>query len=298
MDARPAVSALGDALVLRPMRSDDVEAAEQVSALAFDERTSGGVPGRGAERRELWCSRTERAVQEDGPGCWVADREGEVVGVAVSIRRDTLWALSTWAVLPAWRGRGAGRPLLEASLTYASGALRRMVSSSADPHAVRNYLRVGFELHPQMTLHGQVDAADLPRVDRVRAGHRSDLEWMTSLVRQARGAAHSAGDHEGLGSAGALRVVDRAGRRGFAHLTHDGSIALLAASDRRTATELFVDALVRRDGLPFSQGHVTAANQWALRTGVAAGLQIRTDGYLGVSGLRPPTAYVHHGTLL
>lgn len=289
---------LGQGLVLRRMRLEDVEAAEQVSALAFDERTGDGTPGRGAERRELWCVRTARAIQQDGPGCWVADRDGEVVGLATSIRRDTLWSLCTWAVAPEWRGRGAGRPLLEASLTYASGALRRMVSSSADPHAVRHYLRVGFELHPQMTLHGQVNASDLPGTARVRDGQRSDLEWMTSLVRQARGAAHSSADHAELGSAGSLRVVDRAGRRGFAHLTHDGSIALLAASDRRTAAELFTDVLLRRHGQPFSQGHITGANQWALRTGVAAGLQIRADGYLGVSGLRPPTAYVHHGTLL
>ncbi|WP_110238752.1 GNAT family N-acetyltransferase [Nocardioides gilvus] len=298
MDAGLTVQPQGDGLVLRRMRLEDVEAAEQVSALAFDEHRQDGSPGRDAERRELWNVRTARAVQEDGPGCWVMERDGEVLGVATSIRRDTLWALSTWAVLPQWRGRGTGRPLLEASLSYASGTLRRMVSSSADPNAVRHYIRVGFDLHPQMTLHGQVDAVDLPRVDRVRDGHRSDLEWMTSLVRQARGAAHSASDHELLGAAGDLRVVDRAGRRGFAHLTHDGSIALLAASDRRTANDLFVDALVQRHGQPFTQSHVTGANQWALRTATAAGLQVSTQGYLGVAGLRPPQAYVHHGTLL
>lgn len=287
-----------EGVVLRRMRTEDVEAAEQVSALAFDERRADGSPGRDAERRELWCVRTARAVREDGPGCWVADRDGEVLGLATSIRRDTLWALCTWAVLPQWRGRGVGRPLLEVSMAYAEGALRRMVSSSSDANAVRHYLRVGFDLHPQMALHGRVDAGGLPRVDRVRDGLRGDLEWMTSLVRAARGAAHSDSDHAYLGSAGDLRVVDRAGRRGFAHLAHDGTIALLAASDRRTATDLFVDALTRRHSQPFSQGHVTAANQWALRTAVAAGLQIRADGYLGVAGLRPPTAYVHHGTLL
>lgn len=298
MDARPALRSLVDGLVLRRMRTEDVEAAEWVSALAFGERRQDGSPGRDAERRELWCVRTARATHDDGPGCWIAERNGEVLGVATSIRRDTLWALCTWAVLPQWHGRGVGRPLLEASMSYASGSLRRMVSSSADPHAVRHYLRVGFDLHPQMTLHGRVDAGDLPQVDRVRDGARGDLEWMTSLVRQARGAAHSEADHELLGAAGDLRVVDRAGRRGFAHLTPDGSIALLAASDRRTAADLFVDALVRRHGQPFSQSHVTAANQWALKTAVSAGLHVRTDGYLGVAGMRPPQAYVHHGTLL
>lgn len=298
MDVGLVVPPLGDGLLLRPMRLEDVEAAEQVSALAFSERRRDGTPGRDAEHRELWRARAARAVQEDGPGCWVVERDGEVLGLSTSIRRDTLWVLSVWAVLPQWHGRGVGRPLLEASMAYAAGALRRMVSSSADPNAVRHYVRVGFDMHPQMTLHGQVDAGGLPRVERVREGGRSDLEWMTSLVRQARGAAHSPADHASLGAAGELRVVERAGRRGFAHLDHDGTIALLAASDRRTATDLFVDALARRHGQPFSQRHVTAANQWALRTATAAGLRIRSEGYLGVAGMRPPTAYVHHGTLL
>lgn len=298
MDARPAAHTPFAALVLRPMRAEDVAVAEQVCGLALGEHRSDGSPGRDAERRALWRARTARAVRDDGPGCWIAERDGEVLGVATAIRRDTLWALDTWAVLPRWRGHGVGRALLEASLSYASGALRRMVSTSSDPHAVGHLLRAGFDLHPQMTLHGTVDATELPRTRRVRDGHRDDLEWMTSLVRQARGAAHSAADHEHLGATGALRVVDRAGRRGFAHLTHDGSIALLAASDRRTATDLFVDVLVRRHGESLDQSRVTAANQWALTTAVAAGLQVRTDGYLGLAGLRPPGAYVHHATLL
>lgn len=298
MDARPAAHPPFDGLLLRPLRAEDVTVAEQISGLALGELRPDGSPGRDAERSALWRANTARAVRDDAPGCWIAERDGESIGVSTAVRRDTLWVLSTWAVLPRWRGHGIGRALLEASLSYASGALRRMVSTSSDPHAVRHLLRAGFDLHPQMTVHGTVDATELPRTGRVRDGHRSDLEWMTSLVRQARGAAHSAADHEHLGAAGTLRVVDRAGRRGFAHLTHEGSIALLAASDRRTATDLFVDVLVRRHGQPLDQSRVTAANQWALTTAVAAGLQVRTDGHLALAGLRPPGAYVHHATLL
>lgn len=287
-----------DGLVLRPMRLEDVEEAAQVSALAFDERTPDGRPGRGAQREHLWRTRTARCVREDGAGCWVVDLDGEMLGFATSIRRELLWALGTWTVLPQWQGHGLGAVLMAASTRYAHGALRRMVSSSSDPRAVRRYLLAGFDLHPTMTLRGVVNATDLPRVDRIRDGHSSDLEWMMSLSRQARGAAHSAGDHAFLSSAGDLLVVDRAGRRGFAHLSPDGSVALLAASDRRTAGDLFVEALRRRDGEAFTQGHLSGANQWALRAGAAAGLTLTTEGYLGLAGLRPPRAYVHHGTLL
>lgn len=44
--------------------------------------------------------------------------------------------------------------------------------------------------------------------------------------------------------------------------------------------------------------HVTAANQWALDVGMAARLSVGTAGYLGVRGMAPPAAYIHHGALL
>ncbi len=43
---------------------------------------------------------------------------------------------------------------------------------------------------------------------------------------------------------------------------------------------------------------MTGANQWALRVGLDAGLTVRTEGYLGVRGMKPPAPYLHHGALL
>lgn len=286
-------------VLLRPMRLGDVEVAERLSAVAFGEVR--GVRGdealRTPARAAAWRARTTALVEQDGAGCWVADHEGEVVGLATSWRRETLWGLATYAVRSDWQGRGVGRVLLEAAATHARGALRGMITSTPDPRAVRAYRRAGFDVHPQMTLEGTVDARDLDRPRHVRDATPGDREWMESLDRGLRGAAR--GDHHALLAAmHGLRVVDRPHRRGYAYRDQDGAVVLLAASDRRTAADLLTDALLDADGTTVRQPHVTAANQWALDTGLAAGLSVRVDGYLCVRGLKPPAPYLHHGTLL
>ncbi len=44
--------------------------------------------------------------------------------------------------------------------------------------------------------------------------------------------------------------------------------------------------------------HVTAANQWALDVGLAARMAVWSNGYLCVRRMRPPSPYLHHGSLL
>ena len=73
--------------------------------------------------------------------------------------------------------------------------------------------------------------------------------------------------------------------------------AALAATDRRTAARLLWAALLTATG-DAEVPHVTGANQWALQVGLAAGLTVRTEGYLGVRGMKPPTPYLHNGALL
>ncbi|WP_300599486.1 GNAT family N-acetyltransferase, partial [uncultured Nocardioides sp.] len=111
-----------EGLVVRPMRPEDVEVAEQISAEAFlqvdraTRRATDPEPERRpAARSQRWIDRTSSLLATDGPGCWVADLDGRTVGMATSLRRETLWALATFAVLPDAQG-GVGRPLLEAAL--------------------------------------------------------------------------------------------------------------------------------------------------------------------------------------
>lgn len=292
---------MGD-LIIRPMTADDVEGAERVSDEGFFEldtrvrRVSGPEPARRtAAHRATWIERTRHLVRTDPGGCWVAEDASGVVGIATSLRRETLWCLATYAVLPGHQGRGIGRPLLAAALDHGRACLRGMLSSSVDARAVRLYHRAGFELHPQMRLSGTVDRSAVPVVDKVRDGSAGDVDLMDSLDRLARGAGHGP-DHELMLRTWRLLVSDTSTGRGYAYLDERGP-ALLAASDRRTASRLLWAALAEAPG-PVGVAHVTGANQWALDVGFAAGLELHQDGYLGLRGMRPPAPYVHSGALL
>jgi GNAT superfamily N-acetyltransferase len=290
-------------LLIRPMRAEDVPVAEQVSADAFlqvdlararpDEERPERRP---AARRDDWIARTESLVRTDGPGCWVAERDGRVLGFATSLRREVLWALVTFAVVPGEQGSGIGRLLLDAALRHSAGCLRGMISSSSDPGAVRRYQAAGFDLHPQMVLAGRVDRSAAPSLGGIRAATAADRELMDSADRRCRGAARG-DDHDLLAarSTHALVLETRAAS-GYAYVD-DRRVLALAATSRAAATRLLWAAVLTVDG-PVKVPHVTGANQWALRVGLTAGLTVRTQGYLALGGMAPPAPYLHDGALL
>lgn len=289
-------------VVVRPMRPEDVEVAEQISAEAFLQvdvaarRAGDPEPERRpATRSQRWIDRTRALLATDGPGCWVADVEGRTVGMVTSLRRETLWVLATFAVLPGHQG-GLGRPLLDAALLHSRGCLRGMLASSSDPRAVRRYLAAGFDLHPQMVLSGRVDRTALPALRGIRGATSGDLDELDSLDRRVRGAGRG-GDHALLAQMGRPLVATGRASSGYVYVADGGSVLALAATDRRTATRLLWAALAESDG-EVEVPHVTGANQWALRVGLDAGLSVRTEGYLGVRGMRPPAPYLHNGALL
>lgn len=291
------------ALSIRPMTAADVPDAERVSDEGFFEldsrlqRPGGRRPERrSAPHRAVWLERTLHLLRTDPGGCWVAELDGEMVGMATSYRREVLWCLATYAVLPRHQGRGIGKPLLAAALNHGRACTRGMLSSSHDPRAVRVYRQAGFDLHPQMHLTGTLDRSVLPVVEKVREGSAGDVELMDSLDRRTRGAGHGP-DHELMLRSWRLLVSDTTTGSGYAYLDERGRPALLAASNRRTATRLLWAALA--DGPEdVTIGHVTGANQWVLDVGVAARLDLHQEGYLAVRGMGPPAPYVHHGALL
>lgn len=288
---------------IRPMRPDDVAEAERVSDAGFlelDRRTrrvdEPEPQGRSEAHRATWVARTLHLVRHDPAGCWVAEDESGLVGIATSFRRETLWCLATYAVRPGHQGQGIGKPLLAAAAQHGRACTRGMLSSSADPRAVRIYHQAGFALHPQMHLSGPVDRSVLPVVDKVRDGSAGDVDLMDSLDRGARGAGHGV-DHELMLRTWRLLVSDTTTGSGYAYLDERGRLGLLAASNRRTAARLLWAALAEGPA-EASVPHVTAANQWVLEVGFAARLTLAQDGYLGVRGMNPPAPYVHNGALL
>lgn len=285
------------------MTVDDVPEAERVSdesffALDTAERRPGEPPAarRTAAHREVWIERTRHLVGTDPDGCWVAEDGGVVVGIATSFRREVLWCLATYAVLPGHQGRGLAKPLLAAALQHGRGCTRRMLSASGDHRAARVYRQAGFDLHPQMYLTGTVDRSAIPVVEKVRSGSAADVDLMDSLDRAARGAGHGV-DHRLMLHTWPLLVSDTSTGSGYVYLNERGQLALLAASNRRTATRLMWAALAEGPDL-VTVHHLTGANQWALDVGLAARLRLHQEGYLALHGMKPPAPYVHHGALL
>lgn len=288
------------------MRVEDVPAVSEVSAEGFHEldartlpRDRPVPPRRTREQATGWELRARHLLGTDPAGCWVAeDAAGHVVGYAISFTRELLWVLASYVVRPGSQGRGTGAQLLLAAAHHGRGCLRGMLAASADPRAARRYRLAGFDLHPQMVLGGHVDRAALPVVAHVRDGGEGDRDLLDSVDRRARGAAHGP-DHAVLGRLHRLVVVDRPAGQGYAYVDATGAPVLLAATTRRTASDLAWEALASsRPDVAVSVDHVTAANQWMVDVGLAARLSLGQRGYLGLRGMRPPTPYLHHGSLL
>jgi predicted N-acetyltransferase YhbS len=292
-----------DDVVIRPMRPEDVPAAERLSAEGFHDLDTRMSPrswpdpelrpmGRGAN----WIVRTRHILQTDPGGSWVAEDHTGMIGIATSYNREKLWCLATFAVRPGLQGRGIGKQLLAASLRHGDGSLRGMLAASSDPKAVRRYRLAGFSLHPQMFLRGPVDRSAIPVVEKVREGSAGDIDLMDSIDRQTRGAAHGP-DHQVMLQFWRLVVSDTTTGSGYAYLDENGAVQLLAATNRRTATRLLW-AAIADSGDEAYVGHLTTANEWAIDVGITARLDLFQEGYLGLRNMRPPTPYIHNGALL
>ena len=290
---------------VRPMTQTDVPAVERITDAAFFDletrthRTGWPAPAHRSEARAAdWRSRLVHVLGADPKGCWVAEDDSGLLGAAAALRRDTTWLLATYAVLPGLQRRGIGRPLLDAALTYGAGCLHGMVASSEDPAALRRYRAAGFSLHPTMLLRGAVPREALPVVERVRDGSLGDVDLMNSVDRQTRGAAHGV-DHEVLSRLFRLVVADRTTGSGYVYVAPGGGSYLLAATNRRTATDLLWEALAGTSpDSPVTVPHITAANEWAVDVGMACRMELWTRGYVALRGMKPPVPYLHSGHFL
>ncbi len=291
--------------LIRPARGADLEAMAAITATSYYEvdartyqRSWPDPEPRPPERNTGWMRRTGQALITDPEGCWVAEVDGDVIGCAISRVRELMWILSSFAVHNDHQGEGVGAQLLAAAMQHGRGCLRGMFAASADPGAVRRYRLAGFTLHPQMFLTGIVDRDAIPVVERVREGTSSDIDLLNSIDRHSRGSAHLS-DHELLLRQFRLVVGERSNGAGYAYVDESGSPCLIAATSRRTAHDVMWEALA--SSTPDSTvavHHITAINEWAIDIGMAARMSLHQSGYLCLRGMKPPSPYVHHGSLL
>jgi GNAT superfamily N-acetyltransferase len=279
-------------VIIRPLLPADVPTAAAVAAEALPlplEFEDG-------ERLPWMRARTEYLRGTDPEGAWVAEVDGAVAGVALALVRDGIWGLSLMAVRPSLHERGAGTRLLDAALTHGAGGRGAMIASSTDPRAMRLYARAGFDLRPCVALAGLLDRDALPA--GLRARPSDDLEQAAELARPVRGGAYDPRD--------IAMLHDRPGRamlliqgRGFAVHERGSPIVLVAADDEAAADLLLACFAAAPRGGTVHVDFVTAGQDWAVQTGLAAGLVLSPDGPVYTRGeLGPLRPWIPSGALL
>jgi GNAT superfamily N-acetyltransferase len=293
--------AVSAASIVRPLQPEDVPAAAAVGWASLERFVPEEFrPPDDATRAELdrrQQARTAHLQATDPDGCWVAELDGEVVGVALALVRDGVWGLSLFGVRPGLQGQGIGGPILAAALRSAEACRGAIILSSTDPRAMRRYFRSGFAVRPSLAAAGAINRSRLPAGLRSRAGDaEADGDLLDAASHHVRGATHRPDVGAMLAGGGELLVLDDGG---FA-VHREGSPVLVAALDDAGATDLLWSCLAAGPaGGPVHVDYVTAGNDWAIAVALDAGLSLSPDGPVFVRGETGPLApYLPSGAYL
>ncbi len=269
---------------IRAMQPADLPAAARLSAAAFNFDISNPDTSR------RWQHRLAHALKSDPDGSFVAEREGVMIGIAQAMLREELWCLSLLTIDPEAQSCGAGRELLVSALEHGAGARAGLIVSSNDPRALRMYARAGFSVRPTLQAEGKLDRRALPPPDpELREGDSGDLQSVSAISREIRGAPHTQELEFALGQGAQLFLLTD---RGFSVAMPGETPWLLVARDEPAAQSLLNRALLatnHRDEVGVRW--ITAGQDWALDLLVRAGLSLQAYGALCVRGepgpLRP-----------
>ena len=279
---------------------DDIPGANDVWERAFsDLRERNHLP---PQPRDAGCdarfdSRIRHFIQHDAGGAWVSHEGDRVTGLAIALQRERLWVLSMLGVDPWAQSSGVGRALLERALAYGDATGPGIILASRDPRAMRRYALAGFALRPSVVAWGRLRRASLPAVEGVRDGDASDLELAIAVDRFQRGASRGPDYEVLLDDAGQMLVFEDGARRGYAIVRDATRVMVLAATDPAVAAALLTEALGRcADDRDVEVGWITAEQQWAIRTCLAAGLELHPAGPVMVRGYPGPMSpYLPNG---
>ena len=281
------------------MRPDDVAAAARSYTHTFDVLdASEGTPvhpptEQGAARAR---ARVAHLLLTDPDGAAVAERDGEVVGVTLALRRGPLWFLSLLTVDPGQQGAGVGARLLEHALRTSKGASVGYLCASRDPRALRRYARAGLALQPGDRAAGTVDRSALVADPGVREGDWDrDAELVDACVAAQRGVG-MLDDLPVLLDAGARPLLlEGPDGRGCVVLRSNGDVMWLAAETEATAGRLLRAALAQPEGETEVEW-VTARQAWAVDALLDARLPLLPGGSLALrGGLGPMAPYLPSG---
>jgi GNAT superfamily N-acetyltransferase len=242
-------------------------------------------------------ARVAHLQRTDPGGAWVAEADGEVVGLALALIREGLWGFSLFAVAPGHQGRGVGRRLLEASFDYGRDARGHIVLSTESPAAMRRYVLLGLDIRPCVAAAGIVDPTRRPALDGIVDAGVEGIAAADAIGRAVRGAGHGR-DLAAMFEAADTRLLlyeDRA----FAVLRED-RVALVAGLDDEAATRALNGAFaLATPGATVHVDFLSAGQDWAVRACLDAGLALSPDGPMFTGGdVGPLRPYLPNGAYL
>jgi ribosomal protein S18 acetylase RimI-like enzyme len=161
-----------EAMIIRAMQPADLDFAAACTAA------------------EGWSSEIRREFEgffaHDPQGCLIAEAGGEPIGVGVATSYGAAGFVGELIVLPAWRGRGVGRRLLDHAVDYLQAHGAGSIYLDGVQTAVSLYERAGFrQVCRSLRFIGTVPGRRHPGVCPMRPEH---LPEVGRLDRQAFGA--------------------------------------------------------------------------------------------------------------
>lgn len=278
---------------IRPMREEDAYDADRVCMEVLYPPAPGvDEPARAARQH----ARITHIGRTDPGGCWVAEYEGRVEGVALSLIRHGVWGFSLFGVAEVLQGRGVGRELFARCWEYGAAARGHLILSSPNPPAMAIYARTGLSIRPCVAAAGIADLSRAPDIDGVEDAGDGGIPVADAIGREVRGAGHARDLPVAMAHGARLLVFhDRA----FA-LVRDGAVVLLGARDEDAAQRVLWGALVEAgNGATVSVDFLTAGQDWAVAVCVDARLPLSPDGPMFAGGALGPLApYIPSGSYL
>jgi ribosomal protein S18 acetylase RimI-like enzyme len=281
------------AVDIRPMRAEDVAAADRVCLeVLYGPVAAEEEPVRATRQH----ARIRHILETDPGGCWVAEHNGRVEGVGLSLVREGIWGFSLFGVAAAVQGRGVGRALFDRCWRYGADARGHLILSSTNPQAITIYGRTGLPIRPCVAFAGIPDLSRAPALDGVEDAGEAGIALADAIGREVRGAGHGRDLPVALAGGARLLVLED---RAFG-VIRGGNVMLLGARDEDAAQRVLWALLqTAGPGATVNVDFLTAGQDWALPVCLDAGLLPSPDGPMFAGGdLGPLAPYVPSGAYL
>ncbi len=277
----------------------DAAAAFGRGLLSMQARYRIPVTGNSIQDERRRVERTRHLLRTDPGGSWVAEEDGAVVGVSQSFVRDGYWMLSQLGASPGLQGQGIGRELLRLAISYGDPTGPGTVQCSRDPRAMALYISFGFTLHPALAAWGTMRPGSISRPPEVRR-HEADqvgpqeLALVEGVDRVVRGSSRSVDIAAMLSLVGTRLLLHE--DQAYAVAMDDRIVTIGGRQERSAGLVLRAMLAETPPGEIIEVNWLTAAQQWAIREVVAAGIELQSSGPVMVRGMDgPPSPYLPSG---